>query len=152
MNKLGVLIATFFGVGRFRVAPGTLTSLLVTLIVFLVPSRLLPFPSLALATAIVFVIGVPAAWVCERHFQKKDPRQCVIDEVAGQMISLLLLPRQIGFYVTAFLLFRFLDILKPFPIKKSEQIPYGIGIMLDDILAGLYTLIILQVVRYFFFK
>jgi phosphatidylglycerophosphatase A len=152
MNKLGVLIATFFGIGRFRVAPGTLTSLLVTLIVFLVPSRLPTFPALALATAIVFIIGVPAAWACESHFQKKDPRQCVIDEVAGQLVCFWFLPHTIGFYGAAFLIFRFLDILKPFPIKKSEQIPYGIGIMLDVVLALLYTLIILQVVRYFFFK
>jgi phosphatidylglycerophosphatase A len=150
MKQLGVLIATFFGVGRIRIAPGTWTSLVVTLIIYFIPPSVLSFFILALATGIVFIIGIPAAAVCEKHFQKKDPRQCVIDEVAGQMVCLWFLPHTIGFYGAAFLLFRFFDIWKPFPIKKSEQVPHGVGIMLDDVLAGLYTLGILQGVRNFF--
>jgi phosphatidylglycerophosphatase A len=152
MKQLGVLIATFFGMGRIRIAPGTWTSLAVTLIIYLIPASSLPFTLLALVTGIVFIIGIPAAATCEKHFQKKDPRQCVIDEVAGQLVCFWFLPHTIGFYGAAFLLFRFFDILKPFPIRQSEHIPYGIGIMLDDVLAGLYTLAILQVMRYFFFK
>lgn len=152
MKQLGVLIATFFGVGRIRIAPGTWTSLIVTLIIYFIPAQSLPFTLLALLTGIVFVIGIPAARTCEKHFQKEDPRQCVIDEVAGQLVCLWFLPHTIGFYGAAFLLFRFFDILKPFPIKQSEHIPHGIGIMLDDVLAGFYALIILQGVRYFFLK
>lgn len=152
MKKLGVFIATFFGIGRIRIAPGTWTSLVVTLIVYFIPSAYRSFPIMALAAAIIFIIGVPAAAACEKHFQKKDPRQCVIDEVAGQLVCLLYLPHTIGFYGAAFLLFRFFDILKPFPIKSSEQVPYGIGIMLDDVLAGFYTLGILQLLRIIFFK
>jgi phosphatidylglycerophosphatase A len=152
MKQLGVLIATFFGVGRIRIAPGTWTSLIVSLIVYFIPPPSLPFSLLALATGIVFVVGIPAAAACEAHFQKKDPRQCVIDEVAGQMICFWFLPHTIGFYGAAFLLFRFFDILKPFPIKASEKIPHGIGIMLDDVLAGFYTLGTLQAVRAVFFK
>ena len=152
MKQLGVLIATFFGVGRIRIAPGTWTSLIVTLIIYFIPAPALSFPLLALVTAIVFIIGIPAARTCEKHFQKEDPRQCVIDEVAGQLVCLWFLPHTIGFYGAAFLLFRFFDILKPFPIKQSEHIPYGIGIMLDDVLAGFYTLLILQGVRYFFLR
>ena len=152
MKRLGVLIATFFGVGRIRIAPGTWTSLIVSLIVFFIPTDALPFSLLALATGIVFVVGIPAAAACEAHFQKKDPRQCVIDEVAGQMVCLWFLPRTIGFYSAAFLLFRLFDIMKPFPIKASEKIPHGIGIMLDDVLAGTYTLVILQTARAIFFK
>ena len=152
MKRLGVLIATFFGVGRIRIAPGTWTSLIVSLIIYSIPGPALPFSLLALATGIVFVVGIPAAAACEAHFQKEDPRQCVIDEVAGQMVSFWFLPRTLGFYGAAFLLFRFFDILKPFPIKASERIPHGIGIMLDDVLAGLYTLGILQAVRAIFFN
>lgn len=152
MKQLGVLIATFFGVGRIRIAPGSWTSLLVALIVYFIPVQSLSFPLLALVTGIVFVIGIPAAATCEKHFQKKDPRQCTIDEVAGQLVCLWFLPRTIGFFGAAFLLFRFFDILKPFPIKQSEHIPFGIGIMLDDILAGLYTMAVLQVSRYLFFS
>ncbi|MCX6555009.1 MAG: phosphatidylglycerophosphatase A [Candidatus Aminicenantes bacterium] len=152
MRQLGVLLATFFGIGRIRIAPGTWTSLIVTLIIYFIPPSLLPSAILALVIGVVFVIGIPAAAICEEYFQKKDPRQCVIDEVAGQMICFLFLPHTIGFYGAAFLLFRFFDILKPFPIKRSEKIPHGIGIMLDDVLAGFYTLGILQAVRYFFYK
>jgi phosphatidylglycerophosphatase A len=152
MKALGILIATFFGIGRIRFAPGTWTSLVVALIIFFIPAQSLPFTLLALVTGIVILIGIPAAGACEKHFQKKDPHQCVIDEVAGQLISLWFLPHTIGFYGAAFLLFRFFDILKPFPIRQSEKLPHGTGIMLDDLLAGLYTLVVLQGVRYFFFK
>ena len=148
MNKLALLIATFFGFGRIRIAPGTWTSLVVTMAVFIIPA---PALLLALVSGVVFLIGIPAAAACEKHFQKKDPRQCVIDEVAGQMVSLWFLPHTIFYFGFAFLLFRFFDIFKPFPIKASERIPYGIGIMLDDVLAGLYALGVLQAVRYLFF-
>ena len=152
MKQLGLLIATFFGIGRIRVAPGTWASLAVTLIIYFIPASALPFTLLALLTGIVFVIGIPAAAICEKHFQKKDPRQCVIDEVAGQLVCFWVLPHTVFFYSAAFLLFRFFDIVKPFPIKASERIPFGIGIMLDDVLAGFYALLVLQVARYFFLK
>ena len=152
MKKLAVLIATFFGIGRIRIAPGTWTSLAVALIVYFIPLPALSFLWLALATGFVFVIGIPSAAACEKHFQKKDPRQCVIDEVAGQMVCFWFLPRTMAYYGAAFLLFRFFDILKPFPIKASEQVPHGIGIMLDDVLAGFYALVVLHGTRYLFFK
>ena len=151
MKHLALIVATFFGFGRIRIAPGTWTSLAVTLIVFLIPLPARPTLFLALATAVVFLIGIPSAAVCEKHFQKKDPRQCVIDEVAGQLVSFWFLPHTVVFFGAAFLLFRFFDIFKPFPIKASEEIPHGVGIMLDDVLAGLYAMGVLQAVRYFFF-
>lgn len=152
MKKMGIVVATFFGAGHLPVAPGTWASLFTVLIVFFTPLSTLPFVFLALITAFVYTIGIPAAGICEKHYQKHDPRQCVIDEVAGQLVSLWFLPRQAGFYIAAFLLFRLLDILKPYPINKSEALPRGIGIMTDDVLAGFYTLAILQGIRYFFFK
>jgi phosphatidylglycerophosphatase A len=151
MKRLAILFATAFGLGRIPIAPGTWTSLAVTIIVFSIPPAFLSFPVLALATGIVFFTGIPAARMCELHFQKKDPRQCVIDEVAGQMVCLWFLPHAIVFYVASFFLFRFFDILKPFPIRASEQVPHGVGIMLDDVLAGLYGLAILHGVRLLFF-
>lgn len=150
MKSLAVFIATFFGIGRIRIAPGTWTSLTITLIAFAIPPHVLTFPLLALATGIIFFLGIPAAAACEKHFQKEDPRQCVIDEVAGQLVCFWFLPHTIVFYGAAFLLFRFFDILKPFPIKASEHIPHGIGIMLDDVLAGLYGLGVLQLIRLLF--
>ncbi|TFG80704.1 MAG: phosphatidylglycerophosphatase A [Chrysiogenales bacterium] len=152
MKKIGIMIATFFGTGHLPVAPGTWASLLTALIVFFTPLSTLPFVFLALITAFVYAIGIPAAGICEKHYQKKDPRQCVIDEVAGQLVSLWFLPRQAGFYIAAFFLFRILDIIKPFPVNKSEALPRGIGIMTDDVLAGFYVLAVLQGIRYLFFK
>tara|TARA_B110001454_G_C12356160_1_gene282339 strand:- start:221 stop:499 length:279 start_codon:yes stop_codon:yes gene_type:complete len=73
----------------------------------------------------------------------KDPQYIVIDEVVGMMIALFLLPKIILAYLLAFLLFRFFDILKPSIIYESQKFDYGIGIILDDVLAGLLTLIIL---------
>jgi len=152
MKSLAVLFATFFGIGRIRIAPGTWTSLAVTLIAYAIPPHALPFHLLALATGIIFILGIPAAAACEKHFQKEDPRQCVIDEVAGQLVCFWFLPHTVAYYGAAFLLFRFFDILKPFPIKASERIPHGLGIMLDDVLAGIYGLGVLQLARHLFFS
>ena len=152
MKKVGIVIGTFFGAGHLPVAPGTWTSMLTALLVFFTPLSTSPFVFLALITAAIYAIGIPAAAICEKHYQKHDPHECVIDEVAGQLVSLWFLPRQAGFYVAAFFLFRIFDIIKPFPVNKSEALPRGLGIMTDDVLAGFYTLAVLQGIRYFFFN
>jgi phosphatidylglycerophosphatase A len=148
MKKIGLAVATFFGTGFLPMAPGTWASAFVALIVYFTPLSGAPFVVMAGITAAVFAFGIPAAGVCETHFGKKDPRPCVIDEVAGQLISLWLLPRQAGFYVAAFFLFRIFDIIKPFPVRKSESLPGGLGIMVDDVLAGLYVLALMQLARW----
>jgi len=150
MKKIAIWVASFFGTGYLPIAPGTWASMVTALIVFFTPLSTLPFVFLLLTTAVVYVIGIPVAGDCEKYYQKKDPRQCVIDEVAGQLVSLWFLPRQAGLYAAAFLLFRIFDILKPFPVNKSETLPRGIGIMTDDVLAGFYALIVVQVIRYIF--
>jgi phosphatidylglycerophosphatase A len=148
MKRINSWIATFFGVGRLPLAPGTWASLLVTIVTYLVfISRPL---FLAAAAVVVLLIGTPAAFFFEKEFGRKDPRPCVIDEVAGQMIALIGVPHSLGLFALSFLLFRFFDVLKPFPIKRSERIPYGIGIMVDDVLAGLYALAGLALLRRFF--
>ncbi|HIF28986.1 MAG TPA: phosphatidylglycerophosphatase A, partial [Candidatus Marinimicrobia bacterium] len=78
------------------------------------------------------------------HTGEKDPSRVVIDEVAGQWLGLLMLPDGTLYIAGAFILFRFLDILKPWPIRQLEQIPKGWGVMLDDMLAGLLTLGLIQ--------
>ena len=75
---------------------------------------------------------------------KKDPSEAVIDEVVGMGISLLFVPKSIALYIVAFLLFRFFDITKIYPIKKFEKLPGGWGIMLDDVVAGIFSLGVLQ--------
>jgi phosphatidylglycerophosphatase A len=152
MRKIGVALGTFFGVGFMPVAPGTWASLLTVLIAYFTPLSRLPLLHLSLITVAIYAVGIPAAAACEKHFQKKDPRPCVIDEVAGQMVCLWMLPRQPALYIAAFLLFRLFDIWKPFPVNKSESLPHGFGIMTDDILAGAYSMVVLLVARRFIFR
>ena len=94
----------------------------------------------------IFTIGVFAINTIIDHTGEKDPSRVIIDEVAGQWLGLLILPDGMLYIAGAFLLFRFLDILKPWPIRQMEQFPKGWGVMLDDILAGLLTLWLIQVV------
>jgi phosphatidylglycerophosphatase A len=103
------------------------------------------------AIALVSVLGMWAASRTERVLQIKDPGRVVIDEVAGQLIALLAVPLVIdGLWVVwillAFLLFRFFDIVKPYPARRLESLPGGLGIMADDLIAGVYALLVLAVV------
>jgi phosphatidylglycerophosphatase A len=152
MRKVWIAIATFFGCGYLPVVPGTWASLLTVLAVYFSPLATAPFAVMALVSAAVFAIGIPACAILEKHLGKKDPRPCVIDEVAGQLVSLWFLPRQAGYFIAAFFLFRILDVLKPFPVNRSEALPHGFGIMVDDVLAGAYTLALLFLVRRFIFS
>ena len=151
MRQILLFIATFFNIGRLPLAPGTWASLVTTVLVYFIkPYWQAPLYIQIAAIVIVFVLGIPAASAAERHFKKKDPRPCVIDEVAGQMLSLLLVPHNIYLYGAGFFLFRVFDILKPFPVRNAEKIPGGFGIMLDDIVAGLYALGVLHLYLYLF--
>ncbi len=146
MKKFAVLIATFFNVGKFPIAPGTLASLITTIVVFLFNYLFSPDPIVMIsAIVIIFFAGIVPARIAEEHYGQKDPHAIVIDEVPGQMISLLFLPavlstKSIAAYIAGFFIFRFFDILKPPPVKQADRIKGGFGIMFDDILAGLYSL------------
>lgn len=141
MKHVWILIATFFKVGYIPFAPGTAASLVTTaLAYFIAPYWQAPLIIKLAVILAIFLLGIPAARESEKHFKKKDPRQCVIDEVPGQMLSLLLIPHDPWYYFAGFVLFRVFDILKPYPIKKLEKAPHGIGIMIDDIAAGLFGL------------
>jgi phosphatidylglycerophosphatase A len=150
MSKLSLWIATFFYIGKFPIAPGTLTSLVTATTFFLVNryAHLSLYGQLA-AIVIIFFIGIPVATAGEKYFGKKDPRPVVIDEVAGQMVALLWVPCTIGLYFLGFLLFRFFDILKPFPVGLADRkLSHGFGIMADDILAALYALGTIHLILY----
>ncbi|MCK5058341.1 MAG: phosphatidylglycerophosphatase A [Candidatus Aminicenantes bacterium] len=151
MNRLLILIATFFNVGKFPLAPGTLASLITTVVFYVVNVHLQPSVYAQIATiALLFIIGIPAASAAEKHFKKKDPGLCVIDEIPGQMLSLLFVPYSPGLYAAGFFLFRFFDIIKPFPVRQADGIPGGFGVMFDDIVAGLYALGVLHLILYIF--
>lgn len=151
MKKPLVLLATFFGIGYLPLAPGTWASLFTAAVIYLVfPLLQGGWQTILVALPLVFLLGIPAAAAAEKHFGRKDPRPCVIDEVAGQMTALLFIPHNLFYFGAAFLLFRFFDIFKPFPVRQSESLPHGIGIMVDDLLAGAYALLLLQIWLRFF--
>ena len=94
--------------------------------------------------------GIPAATTVARESGREDPGHIVIDEVAGQLITLILCPPDWPHAILALILFRLFDILKPWPIRKLEALPAGTGIMLDDVAAGILALLCAQIARLFF--
>ena len=156
MKNFAILIATFFNVGKFPVAPGTVASFITTIVVFLFNYFYSPDPLIMiLAIVIIFFIGIVPSRIAEKHFGHKDPHEIVIDEVPGQMISLLFLPavlsiKSIAAYLAGFFIFRFFDIFKPTPVKQADRIKGGFGIMIDDILAGLYSLMTIHLLIYIY--
>jgi phosphatidylglycerophosphatase A len=141
------LVATFFGVGRLRPGPGTWGSaaavLLWAAIAHWVPVALRTEVLAALAL-VAIVIGIPSATRFARASGLKDPQSVVIDEVAGQWITLLFAPVSWKTLLVGFILFRAFDILKPPPVRQLESLPEGTGIVIDDVAAGLYALLIMQ--------
>lgn len=136
------LVATGLGSGYSPVAPGTAGSL-VGLLLFL-PLAGLAWPTQLAATAAVTLLGVLAAGRVARLLGRKDPGLVVVDEVAGQWITFLALPMTPVTALAGFLLFRLMDIVKPWPARDLERLPGGLGIMADDVAAGIYAHLLLR--------
>lgn len=136
------IISTFFYVGYLPFIPGTFGSLAGLILYYFLKSHSLVY---ILVTLGLIVLGTIISGEAEKAFNKKDPRYVVIDEVVGILISFMFLPFDIRLLVVGFLIFRLLDTLKPYPACVFERRHGGIGIMGDDIVAGIYTNIILQV-------
>lgn len=138
-------LATFFGAGYLRPGPGTYGSV-AAVALWWVAGVLLHHntASLAAVTALAIVIvtalGIPAATRVAREAGRNDPGFVVVDEVAGQWVALLFVPPLWPNALLALLLFRFFDILKPWPIRRFEALPDGSGIVADDLVAGLFAL------------
>jgi phosphatidylglycerophosphatase A len=107
-----------------------------------------PVATVSLALLAV-AVGIPAATQVARAAGLKDPQFVVIDEVAGQLITLIAVPVSWKSLLAGFILFRGFDIVKPPPIRKLEHLPEGFGIVIDDVAAGLYALAVMQVLLYF---
>jgi len=141
------LVATFFGTGRLRPGPGTWGSLAGALIWF-AAGRALPAafntPVLAALIAIAMAAGIPAADRVARASGVEDPQFVVIDEVLGQWIAFLFAPLTWKTLLAGFILFRGFDIVKPPPIRQLEKLPGGVGIVLDDVAAGIFALAVMQ--------
>jgi len=144
VKKIFLCIATGFGIGYLPGAPGTYGALLAIIIYFFLPNPIIYY---IMFLILAIILGILAAKVAEKYFGKKDPSQVVIDEMLGMWLALLNSSNKWFYILGAFLFFRFFDILKPFPIKKIEKIGGGLGIVLDDLMAGIYTLIILQILK-----
>lgn len=113
---------------------------------------LIPFtlPALAITLAAVTLCGVWAGSRVERALGAKDPGVIVIDEVAGMMVSVALLPRTPGVLLCAFFLFRLFDIWKPFPAREAQALRGGFGVVVDDLVAGVYALVLVMGARMLF--
>ena len=144
MQRLAVLVATVGGVGYAPLAPGTVASALTVLVLWLVP---LSRAGVLLVVVVVTVAGTWAAHEAERALGGKDPGAIVIDEVAGMALSVLAVPLTPGLLVAGFLLFRLFDIVKPYPANALQRLPGGVGVMIDDLVAGLYVLLLLGAAR-----
>lgn len=143
MNNILVAIATGFWVGTMPKAPGTWGSLAALLPWLLIRGFTLPVYLLVLVA--VFIIGFFAAGSAEKILDRADAGPIVIDEILGMFITLTLAPDHPVAWILGFLLFRLFDIWKPFPVSWFDQnIHGGLGIMMDDVMAGLYALVCLQ--------
>jgi phosphatidylglycerophosphatase A len=142
MNFFVLLSATGLGAGFSPVVPGTMGTLVAIPIYYFASS--IPFLLYELTLVAFFFFSSWISNQAERYWGKKDDRRIVIDEIMGFLVTMLWIPGSPLFIAAGFLLFRFFDILKPFPIRRLEKVESGFGVVLDDVLAGVYANIILH--------
>ena len=157
IKKFNILFITFFKIGKIKFAPGTIASLIACLLFFLL-ANLSNIVILFFSTLLITLYSLVAINNSFDSFDSEDPQEIVIDEVVGQILPLLAIPiyetlyidPKEYYYIAAFILFRLFDIWKPFPINYIDKnIEGSLGIMLDDILAGIYTIVILTIIFFF---
>ncbi len=142
MKKLAVLTATVGGLGYAPIAPGTFGSAAGILIYWL--TRGWPTSWQLAIIAVVTIVGIRASTIAAEHFNKEDPGYVVIDEVAGQLVTLAFTGAGLSATILAFFVFRILDIIKPYPANRFERLHGGTGIMADDLMAGVYGCVIVH--------
>ena len=157
IKKFNLLLLTFFNIGKIKKAPGTIASL-ITCLFFLALINIFDISVMLFLTLIVFFYSLIAINNSFDEFNSEDPPEIVIDEFVGQMLPLLsipiyeiLYPLPIIYYcIPAFFLFRLYDIWKPYPVNYvDENVKGAIGIMFDDIIAGIYSIITLIIIFFF---
>lgn len=147
MRRLAVLVCSFGYVGFFPIAPGTAGSA-AGLVVYLICRWLgLPHFEFPLIAAL-FVVGVLAGGAAEKALGGVDPGPVVIDEVMGMLMTLFLIPVNWAGLILGFVLFRIFDVIKPYPARRFERFPGGLGIMADDAMAAVYANLLLHGVYY----
>lgn len=145
-DRIALLVATGLGVGYAPFIPGTFGSIVGVAVAWTL--ALGGAPATVAGAAAVTAIGVWAGGRAEKVLGKHDPGAVVVDEIAGQILTLAFLPLTPRVLVLGFALFRILDILKPFPARRLESLPGGSGIMADDLMAGIYANLLLQGLAY----
>lgn len=145
MKWIILAIASIGGAGYFPIASGTLASALAIFPYYVLREHALLY---IIVTVAVTGIGVWVSSESEKILKEKDSHKIVIDEVAGYLIAAAFLPHHWFYPIAAFFLFRLFDIWKPNPIRKLQDLPGGWGVMIDDVLAGLYANLILQAMRF----
>ena len=145
INFFEKFIGSGFYTGYFPVASGTVGSF-AALLIYLISG----FENLIIIIPAIMIFAVYGIYLGNKFEIKygKDPSECTVDEVVGTWISLLALPKTIGIIVAAFLIWRILDIIKPPPARGLEKLKGGLGIMIDDVVSGIYTLIIMHLIVY----
>ena len=146
MMRIHKWIAGCFGIGHIK-GGGTIAAMICCVIWWFVQNDGVFNKWMIVVTAVITIIGIWSATVVEKDWGK-DSSRVVIDEVAGMCIGLLFIPVTIKWIVVGLVLFRFFDIVKPLYIRKAEALHAGWGVMADDILAGIYTNLVLQVIIY----
>jgi len=137
LERAATLLATGFGSGYSPIAPGTAGSLVGLALYW--PLVRLPAAAQLAALTVLSALGVWAATGLARRIGQEDPSVVVVDEIAGMWVALLFLPFTAFTAVAAFLLFRVMDVIKPFPAGRLERLPGGLGIVADDLMAGIYA-------------
>ena len=146
MMRIHKWIAGCFGIGHIK-GGGTIAAMICCVIWWFVQNDGVFNKWMIVVTAVITIIGIWSATVVEKDWGK-DSSRVVIDEVAGMCIGLLFIPVTVKWIVVGLVLFRFFDIVKPLYIRKAEALHAGWGVMADDILAGIYTNLVLQVIIY----
>jgi len=140
------MMATGFGVGYSPIAPGTLGTLIAIPVYYFLSE--IPSPIYEITLIAFFFLSVWISGNAETFFRKKDDQRIVIDEIIGFLITMLWVPKATLFIIVGFILFRFFDILKPFPIRQvDKRLKGGFGVVLDDVIAGFYANIILRLIH-----
>jgi len=146
ISRISIIISTLFGTGYFPFAPGTAGTLFAVAVYLLLPESLftqilLFLPLLVLLT----LISVPITGIAEKKLGKDDGK-IVLDEFAGFFFGMILIPKKLVLVLFAFILFRIFDIFKPEPVNRLQKLKSGWGIMADDVMAGIYTNLSLQII------
>ena len=146
--RFSEIIGTMFYIGKIPLAPGTWGSLVALLLWYLIKPKIID-PLFLLITGGLFFIGIAVSEIITRELDNHDPKEIIIDEWVGMWIALYLVPHSLFWGFVSFFLFRFFDIFKPGPVQIMDDIHSPIGVMLDDVVAGILALLVTQSLMYY---